>query len=98
MMRTGLSRFAQLSIPNGDAVSALARILNEMNGSPDTECSPKSQAPSDTNNDELLGYQIEANAILDQLAAKGFVIARAPRDLSLGPKARETAVHSQVAY
>lgn len=97
-MRSGLSRSEQLSIPNGDAVSALARILIEMNGSPDTECSPNSQASSGASSDEFLGYQIEASAILDQLATKGFVISRAPRDLSLGPKARETAVHSQVAY
>jgi hypothetical protein len=91
-MRSGLSRFEHLSIPSGDAVSALAGILTEMNGSPDPGCSQGPQALSDTNRDELLGYQIEASAILDQLAAKGFVISKASRDLSLGPKVRETSV------
>lgn len=88
-MRSSLTRVEQQPIPDADAVAALARILTAMNGpSPSTWDATETHEGDD---EEDLGYQIAANAILDQLAAKGFLILRSDRDTTLGPKVRNTA-------
>jgi hypothetical protein len=89
IMRSGPSRVEQQPIPDAGAVAALARILTEMNG-PSTPACDATRTP-DGDHEEDLGYQIAANAILDQLAAKGFAISRLAEDISLGPKVRDTA-------
>lgn len=93
-MRSGPSRIEYAPIPNGDVVAALAHILNEMNG---PKASDGNNSPSSGTGtpDEAEGYCIEAHAILDQLSAKGFVISRMGKDLSLGPKVRDTAARRQ---
>ncbi len=88
-MRSGLTRVEHQPIPDADAVAALARILSTMNG-PSTFTCGNTEAPA-KDDEEDLGNQIAANAILDQLAAKGFVISRSGQDRALGPKVRDTA-------
>ncbi|WP_262030773.1 hypothetical protein [Microvirga sp. Mcv34] len=88
-MRSGLTRVEHQPIPDADAVAALARILTAMNGPSPSTCDPTDAPEGD--DEEDLGYQIAANAILDQLAAKGFVISRSVKDTTLGPKVRDTA-------
>ncbi|QRM35082.1 hypothetical protein [Microvirga sp. VF16] len=88
-MRSGPSPVENLPIPHADAVVALARILTAMNG-PSLSSSDAKETP-EGDDEEDLGYQIAANAILDQLAAKGFVISRSSKDTTLGPKVRDTA-------
>jgi hypothetical protein len=95
-MRSGFLSVEQTSIPSGDAVAALAQILTHMNGpkSPDVGVDNSIAADCDT---ETLGYSIEAHAILDQLAIRGFVISRA-KDITLGPKVRDTAAARFTAF
>ena len=82
-MRPTVPTVEQMSIADGDAIAALSRILCEMNG-------PKSvQGWSDQA--EQVGYQIEANAILDQLAATGFIVSHRREVAQLGLKARDAS-------
>jgi hypothetical protein len=89
-MRRAFSRTEQVSIPNGDAVAALAQILIDMNGPKSRELGSDNRNPAE-GEVETLGYSIEANAILDQLAASGFIVSRNPKEATLGPKVRNTA-------
>lgn len=97
-MRSAVIRLEQPLIPNGDAVLALARILTEMNGSVGPDGCPSDHSFSGATGDEALGFQIEASAILDQLAAKGFVISKPARNTSLGPKVRDAAPAIPTSY
>jgi hypothetical protein len=88
-MRSSLTRVEHQPIPDADAVAALARILTAMNGPSTSTCDATEKPQGD--DEEDLGYQIAANAILDQLAAKGFLILRSAKHTTLGPKVRDTA-------
>ena len=89
-MRSGSSRIELSPIPNGEVVTALAHILNEMNGPKVSDAGSNLSSATGTS-DEAEGYSIEASAILDQLSSRGFVISRNSKDPSLGPKIRDTA-------